>query len=128
MALIIGVAGAIATGKSTACEIMTGLGAVHCDADRLVHRLYDPGKPAFDRIVAIFGDEVVGDDGYIDRRILGSRVFGRPAEMNKLTTAIGDINAAVRGVFRKVPVEPARWTRLPLWVEVPSRPVLAGRC
>lgn len=101
MALIIGVTGAIATGKSTACEIMKGLGAVHCDADRLVHRLYDPGKPAFDRIVAIFGDEVVGDDGYIDRRILGSRVFGRPEEMSRLTTAIGDINAAVRGVFEE---------------------------
>ena len=40
MALIIGVTGAIATGKSTACEIMTGLGAVHCDADRVVLTAY----------------------------------------------------------------------------------------
>ena len=101
MALIIGVTGAIATGKSTACEIMKDLGGVHCDADRLVHRLYEPGRPAFDRIVAIFGDDVVGGDGYIDRRILGSRVFGRPEEMRRLTTAIGDINAAVRGVFEE---------------------------
>ena len=99
MPLIIGVAGSIATGKSTACKIMVGLGAVHCDADSLVHRLYDPGKPAFERIVAVFGAEVVGDDGYIDRRELGSRVFGKPEQMSKLTTAIGDINIAVKGVI-----------------------------
>ena len=99
MPSIIGVTGSIATGKSTACRIMAGLGAVHCDADRLVHRLYDPGKAAFDRIVDVFGREVIGEDGYIDRRVLGSKVFGKPDEMTNLTSAIGDINAAVKGVI-----------------------------
>ena len=99
MALIIGVTGSIATGKSTACRVMVEMGAIHCDADRLVHRLYDPGTEAFDRIVAIFGDEIVGSDGYIDRRQLGARVFGKPEQMNKLTTAIGSIADAVKGVI-----------------------------
>ncbi len=98
MPLIIGVTGSIATGKTSACRLMEAHGATHLDADRLVHRLYDPGKPAFDRIVAIFGDEIVGDDGYIDRKILGSRVFGKPDEMSKLTTAIGNIADAVKEV------------------------------
>lgn len=98
MPLIIGVTGSIATGKSSACNLMAAQGATHLDADRLVHRLYDPGKPAFDRIVAIFGDEIVGEDGYIDRKILGSKVFGKPEEMKKLTTAIGNIAEAVKGV------------------------------
>ena len=99
MPLVIGITGSIATGKSSACEIMTGLGAIHSDADRVVHRMYDPGKPAFDRIVGIFGQEIVGEDGYIDRRLLGSKVFGEPEEMQKLTTAIGDIAEAVREVI-----------------------------
>ena len=98
MVLVIGVTGSIATGKSTACEVIVDQGAHHCDADRLVHRLYDPGTEAFDRIVGIFGQEIVGDDGYIDRRILGGKVFGNPEEMNKLTTAIGSINDAVKAV------------------------------
>ena len=71
MPLIIGITGAIAAGKSTACRLLVERGAHHCDADRLVHRLYDPGTDAFDRIVGIFGEEIVGDDGYIDRRVLG---------------------------------------------------------
>ena len=98
MPLIIGVTGSIATGKSSACNLMAAQGATHLDADRLVHRLYDPGKPAFYRIVGIFGEEIVGEDGYIDRKILGSKVFGRPEEMTKLTTAIGNIAEAVKGV------------------------------
>ena len=99
MPLIIGVTGSIATGKSTACRVLSEMGAVHCDADRLVHRLYDPGTDAFDRIVGIFGEEIVGPDGFIDRRILGARVFGNPEQMNKLTTAIGSIADAVKGVI-----------------------------
>ncbi|MDP6453651.1 MAG: dephospho-CoA kinase [SAR202 cluster bacterium] len=98
MVLVIGVTGSIATGKSTACDVIVDQGAHHCDADRLVHRLYDPGTDAFDRIVGIFGEEIVGEDGYIDRRILGGKVFGKPEEMNKLTTAIGSINDAVHAV------------------------------
>jgi dephospho-CoA kinase len=99
MPLIIGVAGAIATGKNNVCEHMVRLGAFHCDADKLVHRLYDPGQPAFERIVTIFGREIVGPDGYIDRRALGAKVFGRPDEMKKLTTAIGNIREAIKGVI-----------------------------
>ena len=99
MPLIIGVTGSIAAGKSTACQLIVAEGAVHCDADRLVHRMYDPGTAAFDRIVAIFGDEIVGEDGYIDRRILGAKVFGKPEEMNKLTTAIGSIVDAIKVVI-----------------------------
>ena len=99
MPMIVGVTGSIATGKSTACRVIVELGAVHCDADRLVHRLYDPGTDAFDRIVEIFGEEIVGSDGYIDRRRLGARVFGNPEQMNKLTTAIGSIADAVKSVI-----------------------------
>ena len=99
MPLIIGITGSIATGKSTACRVITDMGAVHCDADRLVHRLYDPGTDAFDRIVDIFGEEIVGEDGFIDRRTLGAKVFGKLEEMGKLTAAIGSIADAVKRVI-----------------------------
>ena len=101
MALIIGVTGAIASGKSTACKIMESLGATHSDADKLVHRMYDPGKPAFTRIVESFGNEVIGSDGFINRKILGSQVFGNPEKMAALTTAIGDIKGEVSGVMNQ---------------------------
>ncbi len=98
MPLVIGVTGSIACGKSTVCKTLEELGAVHCDADPLVHRMYDPGKPGYDRIIEAFGQDVVGADGYIDRKVLGARVFGKPDEMGKLTRAIGDIGGEVHRV------------------------------
>src|SRR5574341_460729 len=95
--LVIGVTGSIATGKSLVCQALVDLGAVHCDADKLVHRLYDPGTPGFERVVAAFGQDIIGQDGHVDRTILGSKVFGRPQEMGRLTAAIGNIGAAIKG-------------------------------
>ncbi len=91
MALVIGLAGAIATGKSTICRTVESLGGVHCNGDTLVHQLYAPGTPGFDRVVAEFGEDVVGEDGYVDRKVLGAKVFGNPEKMRRLTTAMGDI-------------------------------------
>lgn len=99
--LVIGLAGTIAAGKSTVGQLLVERGAHHCDADKLVHRLYDPGTPGFDRVVEAFGPEVVGPDGYVDRKVLGARVFGKPEEMNKLTRAMGSITEAIKGEIDK---------------------------
>lgn len=99
--LVIGLAGTIAAGKSTVGQLLIERGAHHCDADKLVHRLYDPGTPGFDRVVEAFGPEVVGADGYVDRKILGAKVFGKPEEMNKLTRAMGSITEAIKGEIDK---------------------------
>ena len=96
MPLVIGLTGSIAAGKSTVAQILVDNGAVHCDADKLVHRLYDPGTPGFEKVVAHFGEDVVGPDGYIDRKILGAKVFGKPAEMAALTRAMGNISEAIQ--------------------------------
>jgi dephospho-CoA kinase len=99
--LVIGLAGTIAAGKSTVGQLLVERGAHHCDADKLVHRLYDPGTPGFDRVVEAFGQEVIGADGYVDRKILGAKVFGKPEEMNKLTRAMGSITEAIKGEIDK---------------------------
>ena len=95
MPLVIGITGSIAAGKSLVCRTLVELGAEHCDADTLVHRLYDPGTPGFERVVAAFGEDVVGAAGYVDRKVLGSKVFGKPEAMRQLTTAMGDISGAI---------------------------------
>ncbi len=100
MPLVLGVTGSIATGKSLLCQhLVERFGVVHADADKVVHRMYDPGKPAFDRIVGEFGRDIVGDDGYIDRKVLGSKVFGNRERMSALTRAIGDIGGEMHRVI-----------------------------
>ncbi len=92
MAYILGVTGSIASGKSLLCRhLVDAHGARHIDADRHVHTMYEPGKPAFERIVAAFGDGIVGADGIIDRKALGDIVFGKPDRLAALRAAIGNI-------------------------------------
>ena len=102
MALILGVTGSIATGKSYLCSYLCSAhGAVHADADKVVHRMYDPGTTGFDKIVSEFGDVVIGSDGYIDRKVLGSQVFGDKERMSALTKAIGDIAGEMKSIIDK---------------------------
>ena len=94
MTFIIGVTGAIASGKSLLCRHLADRhGAHHVDADQQVHLLYEPGKPAYDRIIARFGRDVVAPGGAIDRKALGAKVFGKPDELQALRDAIGDLEA-----------------------------------
>ncbi len=108
MAYILGVTGSIASGKSLLCRrLVDAHGARHIDADRHVHTMYEPGKPAFDRIVAQFGEQVVGDDGYIDRKALGDIVFGKPDLLAALRTAIGDIEGEFIRLLKELKYDPA---------------------
>ena len=86
--MIIGLTGGIASGKSTAAEILGELGAHVIDADKLGHRVYEPGTSAFDAVVAAFGADIVADDGQIDRKALGGKVFGDDAALSRLTAIV----------------------------------------
>jgi dephospho-CoA kinase len=84
MPYIIGLTGNIACGKSTVRSIIGEHGAATLDADALVHELYQPGDPVFRAVVAVFGDDIVAQDGTLDRRALGRKVFGDPAALARL--------------------------------------------
>jgi phosphopantetheine adenylyltransferase/dephospho-CoA kinase len=85
---IICLTGGLASGKSTAVKYLGEQGAHVIDADILGHRAYDPGTPAFEQVIATFGEEVRSEDGQINRRALGGKVFGKPAELDRLTSIV----------------------------------------
>lgn len=84
----IGLTGGIASGKSTVVELLREFGAATIDADKLGHQTYEPGTDTFRAVVAAFGDELVAEDGTIDRRVLGGKVFGKPDELQRLTDIV----------------------------------------
>ena len=81
----IGLTGGIASGKSTVSKILAERGAVLIDADLLGHQTYEPGTATFAQVVAEFGEEIVAEDGTINRQVLGGLVFGHPDGMGRLT-------------------------------------------
>jgi phosphopantetheine adenylyltransferase/dephospho-CoA kinase len=88
MPKVICLTGGLASGKSTAARFLRDQGAHVIDADQLGHRTYEPGTQAHAQVVAAFGPDVLAADGKIDRKMLGSKVFGRPAELKKLTDIV----------------------------------------
>lgn len=88
MTKVICLTGGIASGKSTAARFLKDQGACVIDADVLGHRTYEPGSPAHAKVAAAFGQDVVGADGRIDRKALGAKVFGKPAELKRLTDIV----------------------------------------
>jgi dephospho-CoA kinase len=72
---LIGLTGNIATGKSTVASILEELGATVIDADQVAHHVMRRGTDVYDRIVTVFGPDIVSPDGEIDRQRLGQIVF-----------------------------------------------------
>ena len=86
--MIIGLTGGIASGKSTVAQALGDRGAYIIAADKLGHTAYLAGSGAFDQVVAAFGTDIVADDGEIDRRKLGGKVFGNEAALRQLTDIV----------------------------------------
>ena len=74
--LNVGLTGGIATGKSTVVRMLVKKGARVIDHDALVHALQEPGRPVWNRIVEVFGRDILDVGGRIDRKKLGALVFG----------------------------------------------------
>lgn len=88
--LVIGLTGGIASGKSTVSGMFADLGATVINADDAGREVVAPGEPALAELVAAFGPEYLTEEGGLDRKALGSRVFGDRralAVLNRITHA-----------------------------------------
>lgn len=78
-ALVVGLTGGIASGKSTALAMFADLGAETVSADTLVHQAYE--LPLVRTAVTErLGEGYLRPDGSIDRQKLGVRIFAHPEE------------------------------------------------
>jgi dephospho-CoA kinase len=93
MALIIGLTGGIASGKSTVARMLLELGIPVIDADQIAREVVEIGEDAYLQIVEKFGEEILQADKTIDRAKLGAIVFN-DEEKRKLLNSI--VHPAVR--------------------------------
>ncbi|XP_069733142.1 bifunctional coenzyme A synthase [Phaenicophaeus curvirostris] len=85
---VIGLTGGTGSGKSSIAKLLGQLGAFLIDADKLGHAVYVPGGPAYERVVAAFGAEILNEDGTINRKVLGAKVFGNEERLKSLTDIV----------------------------------------
>ena len=86
--LRVGLTGGIGSGKSEVARRLVAHGAVLIDADLAAREVVVPGSGGLKRIVAAFGDDVLGPDGSLDRARLGGIVFGDPELRAKLNAIV----------------------------------------
>lgn len=83
--LRIGLTGGIASGKSTVGQMLVNRGAHYLSADELAHQLYAPGAVAYDAVVRSFGQQILNEDGTVNRKKLADLAFpNRIAELNAI--------------------------------------------
>jgi len=100
---VFGLAGSIASGKTTLARELERLGAVVMDADRVGHSVLRRGNPAWRRVRAQFGRAVAPADGPVDRARLGAVVFGDAAARRRLEGILHPaIESALRARVRRV--------------------------
>lgn len=75
MALIIGLTGGIASGKSTVSNMLKEMGITVIDADIEARIAVNISEPAYQLILERFGTEILQHDGEIDRQKLGAVIF-----------------------------------------------------
>jgi dephospho-CoA kinase len=96
--MILGLTGGIATGKSTVSAMLRERGIPVIDADLIAREVVEPGKPAYEAIVAHFGKGILLPDGQLNRKKLGEIVFSDETERQKLNAIV---HPEVRRVMRE---------------------------
>ncbi|MBW1847212.1 MAG: dephospho-CoA kinase [Deltaproteobacteria bacterium] len=82
--LLLGVTGGIASGKTAVADMLQEMGAKTIDFDVLARQVVEPGKPALKDIVNYFGEQVLMEDGSLDRQKLSDIVFKDMEKRKKL--------------------------------------------
>jgi len=117
--LRIGLTGGIASGKTMVADFFSDLGVTVVDTDIIARQVVVPGAAALDEIRATFGDEILHEDGSLDRRAMREIVF---ADTNKREQLEAIVHPRIREeTLRQMDAvnEPYMIIVVPLLVESP---------
>ena len=74
-ALRIGLTGGIGSGKSAVSDMFRSLGVPVFDADVIARQIVEPGMPAYNQVIDLFGEKIVSNDGSLKRDLIRDIVF-----------------------------------------------------
>lgn len=87
-ALIIGLTGGIASGKSVATAAFEARGITVADADLAARDAVAPGSAGLAEVVEAFGTDALTVDGHLDRAAMRRRIFEDPRARRRLEAII----------------------------------------
>jgi len=94
---IIGLTGGVGSGKSTVSSYLSQKGFPVVDADKIAREIVAPGSVALDRLVCVFGTDILKEDGTLNRRKLADIAFADKAKRESLNAIMhGEIFSLMR--------------------------------
>lgn len=101
--LRIGLTGGIGSGKTAVSDRFADLGAPVIDTDVLAREVVAPGEPALEQLTDAFGNEILREDGTLDRDGLRSKVFDDPEARRRVEAILHPaIRQRLRGRLREL--------------------------
>lgn len=89
MTLIIGLTGGIASGKTTIANLFQEHFSIDIvDADIIARQVVDIGTPGLSAVIEHFGENILQDDGHLNRGALRERIFADPIEKQWLNATL----------------------------------------
>jgi dephospho-CoA kinase len=73
--LVVGLTGGIGSGKTTVANGFSSHGVPVIDTDMLARELVEPGQPALDEIISVFGTDCVTPDGQLKRDYIRQQIY-----------------------------------------------------
>jgi dephospho-CoA kinase len=115
---IVGLTGGIGSGKSAVAQRLAKHGAIIIDADVIAREVVAPGTDGLREVVAVFGTEILGADGALDRPALGRLVFEDPAARERLEAIVHPrVRARTAEIVAAAPEDAVVVNDVPLLVE-----------
>lgn len=81
---VVGLTGPTGAGKSTVADTWRALGVPVIDTDSLARQVVEPDSPCLKELVKTFSDNILNEDGTLNRAELAKRAFSSPSESAKL--------------------------------------------
>ncbi len=85
---IIGLTGPTGSGKTSFCTVAERLGFFVIDCDKVAREVTEKGSPTLRKLTEGFGDDIILEDGSLDRRRLASIAFATPIKTELLNNII----------------------------------------
>lgn len=115
---IVGMTGGIGSGKSEAAKLFAELGVPIIDVDMISHELTATGQATLKEICDAFGQDILNDDGSLNRAALRQKIFANSESRAKLEAILHPAiyNGAIE-VLHKNTTAPYQILAIPLLFE-----------
>ena len=84
----VGLTGGIGAGKSTVADMFSKLGAAVIRSDELARQVIEPNTTGFQKVLSRFGNQILQENGSIDRTKLAQIVFNDQSALKDLEEII----------------------------------------